>query len=418
MNDIDRIKLEVINNRLKYNELLELYIRYLKIRQRMMNKIPSYRNDYKYYVNSRNTNCYAYAFRFDLPDCRFLGVAFHDLLKFTFIDYCTMGIDLSSMMEQKKYERNLYEYSDYIDLGKSVSQGLLDGIKDTTFTRCNDRCTFVDSMKTPDGHKLFMSKGEMRTLFCSGFNLKHKESIKTGEFFVHSEYPIYVDELTNSLYVLDYDGVRRDLEFISDYDNRMQVVIGDVYFMFSLRFPSSLKYTELRSFMKDKKEYYGYATLIDHDIINRSKHMNNGSRFMFKGIGTSRPIKKGMWGMPDALFITDDILNARHGIEEVKLYGDILRINFRGVRYSFSIHDGECSVRYTKCCYSNQFGSYPGNDIVFETDAIGYIKVQYSNISDSYFIRYKDDVRVEFLGKTDTVDIYSVGDTGVYVHMC
>ena len=68
MNDIDRIKLEVINNRLKYNELLELYIRYLKIRQRMMNKIPSYRNDYKYYVNSRNTNCYAYAFRFDLPD--------------------------------------------------------------------------------------------------------------------------------------------------------------------------------------------------------------------------------------------------------------------------------------------------------------------------------------------------------------
>jgi len=62
MNDIDRIKLEVINNRLKYNELLELYIRYLKIRQRMMNKIPSYRNDYKYYVNSRNTNCYAYAF--------------------------------------------------------------------------------------------------------------------------------------------------------------------------------------------------------------------------------------------------------------------------------------------------------------------------------------------------------------------
>ena len=50
MNDIDRIKLEVINNRLKYNELLELYIRYLKIRQRMMNKIPSYRNDYKYYV--------------------------------------------------------------------------------------------------------------------------------------------------------------------------------------------------------------------------------------------------------------------------------------------------------------------------------------------------------------------------------
>ena len=30
----------------------------------MMNKIPSYRNDYKYYVNSRNTNCYAYAFRF------------------------------------------------------------------------------------------------------------------------------------------------------------------------------------------------------------------------------------------------------------------------------------------------------------------------------------------------------------------
>ena len=48
MNDIDRIKLEVINNKLKYNELLELYIRYLKVRQSMMSKIPSYRKDYKY----------------------------------------------------------------------------------------------------------------------------------------------------------------------------------------------------------------------------------------------------------------------------------------------------------------------------------------------------------------------------------
>ena len=68
MNDIDRIKLEVINNRLKYNELLELYIRYLKVRQSMMSKIPSYNKDYKYYINDRRSNCYGYAFRFDMPD--------------------------------------------------------------------------------------------------------------------------------------------------------------------------------------------------------------------------------------------------------------------------------------------------------------------------------------------------------------
>lgn len=300
------------------------------------------------------------------------------MMAYAHIEAVKQNIDLSSMIEQKKYERNLYEYSDYINLGKAVSQGLLDGIKDTTFTRCSDRCTFVDSMKTPDGHKLFKINGEMRNLFCSGFELKHKESIKTGEFFVHSEYPIYVDKITNSLYVLDYYGVRRDLEFISDYDNRMQVVIGDVYFMFSLRFPSSLKYTELRSFMKGKKGDY---TLIDCEIGDMSEHLKNLSKF-----------------------ITDDVRNAGYCIEEVKLHGDILRVNGRG-------------VRYTKCCYSNQFGSYAGKYILFETDSFGHIKVQYSNISDSYFIRYKDDVRVEFLGKTDKVDIYSVGDTGIYVHM-
>ncbi len=67
MNEIDRIKLDVINNELSYIELMELYIKYLKIRQSMMNKIPSIRNDYKYYVNDIGSNCYAYAFRFDLP---------------------------------------------------------------------------------------------------------------------------------------------------------------------------------------------------------------------------------------------------------------------------------------------------------------------------------------------------------------
>ena len=51
-----------LNNqgRLKYNELLELYIRYLKIRQRMMNKIPSYRNDYKctiHYIRQGLKHC-------------------------------------------------------------------------------------------------------------------------------------------------------------------------------------------------------------------------------------------------------------------------------------------------------------------------------------------------------------------------
>ena len=42
MNDIDKIKLDVINNKLEYDELLELYIKYLIVRQSIMNKIPSY----------------------------------------------------------------------------------------------------------------------------------------------------------------------------------------------------------------------------------------------------------------------------------------------------------------------------------------------------------------------------------------
>ena len=77
MNDIDKIKLDVINNKLEYDELLELYIKYLIVRQSIMNKIPSYRKDYKYYVNDRLGNCYSYAFRFDLPD--YFDMAFREV---------------------------------------------------------------------------------------------------------------------------------------------------------------------------------------------------------------------------------------------------------------------------------------------------------------------------------------------------
>ena len=37
MNDIDKIKLDVINNKLEYDELLELYIKYLIVRQKIIN---------------------------------------------------------------------------------------------------------------------------------------------------------------------------------------------------------------------------------------------------------------------------------------------------------------------------------------------------------------------------------------------
>ena len=92
MNDIDKIKLDVINNKLEYDELLELYIKYLIVRQSIMNKIPSYRKDYKYYVNDRLGNCYAYAFRFDLPD--YFDIAFREVhnIGFYFNPGCFSGI--------------------------------------------------------------------------------------------------------------------------------------------------------------------------------------------------------------------------------------------------------------------------------------------------------------------------------------
>ena len=92
MNDIDKIKLDVINNKLEYDELLELYIKYLIVRQSIMNKMPSYRKDYKYYVNDRLGNCYAYAFRFDLPD--YFDIAFREVHNngFYFNPGCFSGI--------------------------------------------------------------------------------------------------------------------------------------------------------------------------------------------------------------------------------------------------------------------------------------------------------------------------------------
>lgn len=94
MNEIDKIKLDVINNKFKYNELLELYIKYLKLCLLEKNKLASYNKDFKYYVNDRRTNCYAYAFRLDMPeyfDKQFISLLGH---YFYFNVGCFSGNDL------------------------------------------------------------------------------------------------------------------------------------------------------------------------------------------------------------------------------------------------------------------------------------------------------------------------------------
>ena len=66
--DIEYIRREILNNRLSYYELLNLYIEYLILRRKEMNSLPSYRKDRIYYSLNKNSNCYVYAFRFDMPD--------------------------------------------------------------------------------------------------------------------------------------------------------------------------------------------------------------------------------------------------------------------------------------------------------------------------------------------------------------
>ena len=68
MNDIERIRLEVVNNDLSYYELLDLYIKYLSLRRGNMSDIPNYNYDYNYYNHNRSINCYGYALRLDLPN--------------------------------------------------------------------------------------------------------------------------------------------------------------------------------------------------------------------------------------------------------------------------------------------------------------------------------------------------------------
>lgn len=68
MKDIEYIRREILNNRMSYCELLNLYIEYLILRRNEMNSLPSYRKDRTYYNLNKNSNCYAYAFRFDMPD--------------------------------------------------------------------------------------------------------------------------------------------------------------------------------------------------------------------------------------------------------------------------------------------------------------------------------------------------------------
>lgn len=117
MDNIEKIKLEVINNKLKYNELLELYIKYLKIKQKTLTKIPSYRSDYKYYLNSRNTNCYAYAFRLDLPDYFNTAFKYFDTYGFYFEPGCFSNIyDINT---ESKLLEALYSDLDILNINYS-----------------------------------------------------------------------------------------------------------------------------------------------------------------------------------------------------------------------------------------------------------------------------------------------------------
>ena len=61
------IKDEVINNKLTYNELLELYIKYLRKKLDKQSNIPSFDKDYNYYMKNSDCNCYCYALRLKIP---------------------------------------------------------------------------------------------------------------------------------------------------------------------------------------------------------------------------------------------------------------------------------------------------------------------------------------------------------------
>ena len=54
--DIEYIRREIVNNRLSYYELLNLYIEYLILRRNEMNSLPSYRKDRVYYSLNKNSN--------------------------------------------------------------------------------------------------------------------------------------------------------------------------------------------------------------------------------------------------------------------------------------------------------------------------------------------------------------------------
>ena len=69
------IKDEVINNKLTYNELLELYIKYLRKKLDKQSNIPSFDKDYNYYMKNSDCNCYCYALRLKIP--KYFSKAFY-----------------------------------------------------------------------------------------------------------------------------------------------------------------------------------------------------------------------------------------------------------------------------------------------------------------------------------------------------
>lgn len=152
MDSIDNIKKEVINNDLSYLELLELYIKYIKLVKELQSPIPSIRSDYKYYMNDKIVNCYGYALRLDLPEYfaksfdRELGDDFdfypgcfsgihdilteEDLLKGLYGDLDVLGIKYNECIDSS----HLYKIALYYQ--KSIL--IDDGLRDFHFWRLNN----------------------------------------------------------------------------------------------------------------------------------------------------------------------------------------------------------------------------------------------------------------------------------------
>lgn len=155
MKSIKDIEKEVKNNNLNYNELLELYIKYLRIRLRKLKEYPSVKEEIDYYMNTSDINCYGYALRLKLP--KYFKESFYQVMDFNIFDIDPGVLSgITDISTERKLLNAIYSDLDILKIDYTTDKYDLSPYKIAVFQDTKQK--YVTSGFPPDYHFCRLNK--------------------------------------------------------------------------------------------------------------------------------------------------------------------------------------------------------------------------------------------------------------------